>query len=343
MPGSEIIFVGARHHLRGEPSNPEAPRRQSISSFAYRALLLTSALAGVAGAQEPYVVVAKAYEVNLIFSAADFEGRPIEDLTVADMRLLDAGKAQLRITKFEHHESLPLRVGLVVDTSGSMLGAAMRSNQAIANLFATKVLRNASDRAFVTGFDFDQKLLVDWTNDAEVLRRSTMQLGSDAGSRMGGTALYDSVYRTVRDQFAHQPGLTAATANAVLLFSDGDDNVSHAYLKDVVNLCEATQTRIYVFSREAKSRSDSGEKNLRELAARTGGQVFYDEQPETALADLRKIEGALRNSYTIAYTPSNVKEDGKFHAISLTSPTRGGVVTTRTGYYAPVPTRSPAN
>jgi VWFA-related protein len=222
----------------------------------------------------------------------------------------------------------------VVDTSRSMLGELKRS-QAITALFATKILRNDSDQAFVTGFDFDHKLMSDWTNDPEVLRESTMRLGRDAASRMGGTAIYDSLYRTIREQFAHQPGLTSGTANAILLFSDGDDNISHAYLKDVVDLCEATQTRIYVFSGFAKSRSDSGEKNLRELAARTGGQIFYNEGPANALNDLKKMEGGLRNSYTLAYRPSSVKEDGRFHAISLSSPTRGGVVTTRTGYYAP--------
>ena len=311
-----------------------------ISHFGHRVFLLT-ALTAIATAkqreivQEPYVVSAKAYEVNLIFSAADFDGHPIDDLTFADMRLLDAGKPQQRITKFEHRAGLSLRVGIVVDTSRSMLGEALKNNQSIATLFATRILRNSSDQAFVTGFDFDHKLMADWTNDPEVLRQSTMRLGQDASSRMGGTAIYDSVYRTVREQFAHRPELTSGTANAVLLFSDGYDNISHAYLKDVVDLCEATQTRIYVFSEFAKSRSDAGQKNLSELTARTGGQIFYNDKPANALADLRKMEGGLRNSYMLAYRPSSVKEDGKFHTIALSSPTRGGVVTTKTGYYAP--------
>ncbi len=309
--------------------------------IAYRSLvwiaLAASAVAGQCQAADtPFLFRVNTYEVNLVFSAADFEGHPIDDLTLADIKLTDSGKVQQRVTKFEHHASLPLRVGIVVDTSRSMLGEAMRRNHAIATLFAAKVLRNGTDEAFVTGFDFDRKLLTDWTSDPDLLHDAMTRLGKDAASRLGGTAIYDSLYRTVHEQFGLQLEKTAGKANAVLLFSDGDDNVSHAYLQDVVNLCQTTQTRIYVFSDQAKSHFDHGEKNLRELAARTGGQIFYEERPAKALADLRAIEASLRDSYFLAYQPSNVKEDGKFHPISLKSPTRGGLITTRSGYYAPV-------
>ncbi|HTD95378.1 MAG TPA: VWA domain-containing protein [Edaphobacter sp.] len=288
--------------------------------------------------QPAYTIPVSVYEVNLIFSASDFEGIPIEDLTLSDLRLLDNGKQQRQILKFEHRTGLPLRAGIVVDTSRSMLGA-LRRNRLITAVFASKILRSSSDQSFVLGFDFEAKLLHDWTSNADDLQMAMHQLGQDAKSRLGGSAVYDSVYRAVRDQFARQPSLTTGTGNLILLFSDGGDNASHAYLQDVVDICQQTHTTIYVFSDSSKSRFDTGQKNLRELAARTGGRIFYDEDPVNALKDLRTIESELRNSYLIAYKPSSVKPDGKFHSINLTSPTRGGIITTRSGYYAPKPSR----
>ena len=249
------------------------------------------------------------------------------------MRLLDDGKRQKKIVKFEHRTDLPLRAGIVVDTSGSMMGHLSR-NQQITGLFAEKILRSASDRSFVMGFDFEQKLLQDWTAKSEELRAASLQLGNDAGSRAGGTALYDSVYIAVRDEFANKNTSSTGTANVLLVFSDGEDNRSHARLQDVVDICQQTNSRIYVFYGSSKSMFGEGQKNLRDLATGTGGRVFYDDDAAHALNDLRIIENDLRNNYLIVYKPSNIKDDGKFHAISFNSPTRGGVITTRSGYYA---------
>ena len=168
-----------------------------------------------------------------------------------------------------------------------------------------------------------------------MLEKASGQLGRGASSRLGGTALYDSIYRTVREQFRDQPQRTDGTANLLLLFSDGDDNVSHSFLRDVVDLCQATQTRIYVFSAKPKARSNDGEKHLRLLASLTGGRIFYDESPATAIVDLRVIEANLRNSYVLACKPSHIKQDGKFHALKLEAPAFDVVITTRGGYFAP--------
>jgi VWFA-related protein len=285
-------------------------------------------------AQEPYTVTAKAYEVKLVFSASNHLGSAVDDLVQADLAVTDDGKPQHDITHFERRTSLPLRAGILVDTSRSMMDVAQR-NQEIIRLFATKILRGESDQAFLSEFDFDRIGRADWTADPAVLEKASTQLGRGSGSRLGGTALYDSVYRTVREQFQAQPERTDGTANLLLLFSDGDDNVSHAFLRDVVDLCQATQTRIYVFSANPKAKSDDGEKHLRLLASLTGGRIFYDESPATALVDLRMIEADLRNSYVLAYKPSHLKQDGKFHALKLDAPAFDVAITTRGGYFAP--------
>ena len=281
-----------------------------------------------------YTLPVRVDEVSVVFSASDFEGRPIDDLTLADMRLLDNGKRQTKILKFEHRTELPLRAGILVDVSNSMQGE-MHRTQMITGLFSGKILRSKSDQAFVMSFGRAQKLLQDWTSHGDELHDASLRLTEKWNGVGMGTAIYDSVYIAVRDQIAKKPELTTGTANVILLFSDGVDNASHARLQDVMDICQQTNSRIYVFYGESKSHFGEGQKNLRDLVAGTGGRVFYNDDGAHALNDLRIIENDLRNNYLIAYKPSNLKDDGKFHAIRLTSPNRGGEIVTRSGYYAP--------
>jgi VWFA-related protein len=227
-----------------------------------------------------------------------------------------------------------LRAGILVDVSNSMQ-SEMHRTQMITGLFSGKILRSKSDQAFVMSFGRGQKLLQDWTSHGGELHDASLRL-SEKWSGVGiGTAIYDSVYIAVRDQIAKKPEQTTGTANVILLFSDGVDNASHARLQDVMDICQQTNSRVYVFYGEGKSHFGEGQKNLRDLVAGTGGRVFYNDDAAHALNDLRIIENDLRNNYLIAYKPSNLTDDGKFHSIRLTSPNRGGEIITRSGYYAP--------
>ena len=281
--------------------------------------------------QTTFTLPVRVDEVSVVFSASDFEGLPINDLRLSDMTLQDDGKKQTKIMKFEHHAELPLRAGILVDVSGSMESNSPFT-QLITRLFAERILRSDSDQAFIMQFTSMQRMVQDWTNSAEELRQGSQPPRKSMGI---ATAIYDSIYIAVRDQIAKQPERTSGKANAILLFSDGVDDASHARLQDVMNICQQTNTRIYVFYYGSKSRFGDGQKNLRDLAAGAGGRVFYNQDVADALSNLRIIENDLRNSYLIAYRPSHLKDDGKFHAIRLTSPTRGGVIVTRSGYYAP--------
>ena len=113
-------------------------------------------------AQEPYTVTAKAYEVKLVFSASNHLGSAVDDLEQADLKVTDDGKPQHDITHFERRTSLPLRAGILVDMSRSMMNVAQR-NRGIIQLFATKILRSESDQAFLSEFDFDRTSRADWT------------------------------------------------------------------------------------------------------------------------------------------------------------------------------------
>jgi VWFA-related protein len=281
-------------------------------------------------AADPYTLNVAVDEVSLTFHAADFHGIPMDDLKLDDLRILDNGKRPRQIVSFETHQNLPVRFGILMDTSRSML-EYVRRNQAIANEYLTQLLHKQTDRAFIVRFDSESKVLQDWTGDSDALTATLRNVAADHGSRMGGTALFDSIYKACRDQFGTDNPLAG---NFILLFTDGVDNASHARLEDDIDICQKANVAIYIFSAEPKSLFSDGQKTLNKLATQTGGVIFFDQIRETIWNDLRIIDANLRSQYRLIYKPQHFKRDDSFHHIKLDSPNRGGVITTRSGYYA---------
>jgi VWFA-related protein len=279
----------------------------------------------------PYTLTVPVDEVSLTFHASDFQGLPIEDLTLSDLRLMDNGTRQLRILSFEPHQNLPIRAGILFDTSRSMLGY-LKKNQEITNLYTAHLLRKETDRAFVMRFDFEAQVMQNWTNDAGAIAARLRTIAADHASRLGGTAIFDAIYTACRDQWNGDRDMV--TGNFLLLFSDGLDNFSHARMRDVIDACQQARTTIYVFSNEPKSRFSQGQKTLGELVKESGGRIFFDLEGDEIWNDLRIIESDQRSQYRLVYKPSRLKLDGSFHQIKLDSPNRGGMITTRSGYYA---------
>lgn len=80
-----------------------------------------------------------------------------------------------------------------------------------------------------------------------------------------------------------------------------------------------------------------GRKTLAELASKSGGRVFYDDDSDAAIYnDLRMIEADLRNQYRLVYKPAELTHDGSFHRIELKAPERVDSIVVRGGYFAPV-------
>jgi VWFA-related protein len=271
-------------------------------------------------------------EVSMVFHAEGAQGEPIDNLTLKDFALLDNGKPPRQVLSFEALDHLPVHAGIVIDTSRSARAylAASRHNAA---LFATLVLDAQTDRAFVMRFDSESKILQDWTGESATLAAKISEAGGDSESRMGGTVLYDSLYKACRDQFGGAEPETLA--NVLLLFSDGLDNASHALLQDDVEMCQRHRVAIYSISPEPKAIANNGQKNLRELSFKTGGGLLFDQQDGHMISRFRAVVGGERGGYRLVYKPADLKRDGRFHIVRLESLRRAIFLRARTGYYAP--------
>lgn len=272
-------------------------------------------------------------EVSLIFRAADAHGLPINDLKLDELSIQDNGKPPSKILSFQSQQGFPIRAGILVDTSESTEENLPR-DRAISIEYAQQLLRQQTDQAFVMDFGYISKITQPWTSDSVALTAGVRNITTGRENPIGGTALFDSIYRACFYEFGKIDH--AASGNFILLFSDGEDNASHASLKDVVDVCQRSNTAIYAFRSEPKLSWSSGPETLADLTAESGGRVFHDDDSEAAINnDLRTIEADLRNQYRLIYKPAEFKHDGSFHHIELKASDRVDSISVRSGYYAP--------
>jgi VWFA-related protein len=270
-------------------------------------------------------------EVSLTFHASDAQGAPMQNLSQEDMRLFDDGKPENRIVNFEAYHDLPLRAGILMDTSISMQ-SSVRYNLDIASAYLARFFRTQTDRAFVMRFDVETHLERDWSGNPGILADGLEAAAYETGRGSDGTAIFDSIYKACRDQWAADSG--AVTGNFILLFTDGMDNASHARIADVIDRCQRSRTAIYVFLNEWKTRGSRGQETLEELVAKSGGRIFYQPNGAQMERDLDIMVSDMRSQYSMVYKVPELKRDGAFHRIKLACGVKRCEVLARSGYYA---------
>jgi Ca-activated chloride channel homolog len=267
-------------------------------------------------------------EVDLIFTVTDKHGHYIPNLKQSDFALLDDGKAPLRVNSFHQQINLPLRVGIVIDTSTS-IHSRFKFEQQAAIDFLLQIVKARSDRAFVMGFDVTPTVTANWTNDLDALETGVNKLASG-----GGTALFDAVYSACRDKLLTSRG-QEPVRKAIILLSDGDDNQSRVHLDEAVKECQRAETIIYSISTNWTPSRGAGDKVMSELAEETGGQIFFPPSVEEVSTSFKTIEEELRSQYALIYTPADFKTDGAFRTIYLYCNDRRYQVRAKKGYFAP--------
>ena len=268
-------------------------------------------------------------EVNLIFTVTDKKGKFITGLKRESFGLLDDGRPPSAVVQFTQQTNLPLRVGIMLDTSSS-IRQRFQFEQDSAVEFLLQILHR-DDRAFVEGFDIQTDLAQDFTNNVDLLNEGIRKLRPG-----GGTALFDSLYKTCKDQMLTLRE-TGAVRRALILVSDGDDNYSRVQESDAIKMCQRADTIVYSISTNISPSKDKGDDVLKAISEATGGQAFYPIKLEDVAIGFRNIEEELRSQYHLVYRPANLKMDGSFRTIYLQATDPRYHVRAQKGYFAPRP------
>jgi VWFA-related protein len=277
---------------------------------------------------EPTRIQVDVTRVSLLFTVTDKKGRFITDLDKNDFEIVE-GKRRQTISDFAAESDLPLRLGILIDTSNS-IRERFKFEQEAAGQFIDSVMRTNLDKAMVVSFDTSAELVSDLVSDTDKLTAAIRDL--HAG---GGTALYDAIYFACRDKLSQdQPRYKFR--RAIVIVSDGDDNQSRYTRDQALEMAQKADVVIYAISTNITRIETDGDKVLRYFAQETGGRAFFPFKVEDLDQSFENIANELRHQYSISYRPEPLKTDGLFHAIDVRVRERKNLlVNVRRGYYAP--------
>ncbi|WP_047492621.1 VWA domain-containing protein [Terriglobus sp. TAA 43] len=277
-----------------------------------------------------YTLKAFVPEVYQVFTVTDKKGHFVTGLKQQDFGLLDDGRHPERIISFTQQANLPLRIGIMLDTSNS-IRTRFQFEQQAATEFLLQVLRPRQDAAFVSGFDVRLDLVQDYTNSIDKLSTAIEKLRPG-----GGTAFFDAIYQTCRDQ------MLTVTSNetirkALIVVSDGEDNYSRVQEQEAIKECQRADTLVYTISTNVSPSRDKGDDVLMRLSEATGGRTFFPLKIEDVAKGFQEIETELRSQYSLRYRPADLKQDGSFRTIYLSTVDQRYHVRARKGYFSPKP------
>src|SRR5215472_572800 len=288
--------------------------------------------------------------VDVLFTVLDRRNKLVPTLDKPDFRILD-DNTQQEIRYFSKQSDLPLRIGMLVDTSNSIRDR-IKFEQDAADNFLFSVLRRGKDEAFVMTFDDEPQVIQVFTGDTGLLRDKI-----DRTRAGGGTAVYDAIYQACVQELSHPPRPPGDQPDVVrrvmILISDGEDNLSTHTRAEAIEMAQRTSVVIYTISTStqwvtlddpSKERTGNrkyhlteGDKVLQDLADETGGRPFYPYHVDDLDQSFQDIGEELRNQYSLAYNPTNHQLDGRYHKIKIEIPgEKGYQVRARRGYYARV-------
>ncbi|HEX8837968.1 MAG TPA: VWA domain-containing protein [Candidatus Acidoferrum sp.] len=279
--------------------------------------------------------------VNIFATVRDKQKHIMPSLKKEDFRIFENDQEQ-KIAFFSAEKTLPVTLGLLIDTSGSEQNR-LPAEQEAATAFLNRVLRKG-DEAMVISFDVDVDLLSDFTDDRAQLDRAIRSarinapmvsmtnpgpLPPESRTRgLRGTAFYDAIWTACGEKLA-----TEAGRKALVIITDADDQGSKVRVEEAIEAAQRTNTVVHILLVHDPGfgwRPDIAHK----LADATGGRVIEVSSQKHLQEAFDQISEELRTEYTLGYYPTNSVRDGTFRKIKVETTDKDLKVLARKGYYA---------
>jgi Ca-activated chloride channel homolog len=276
--------------------------------------------------------------VTLTATVTDRRGRYAANLRQGDFAVYEDGVRQ-ELAYFNTGDRVPVSLGIVFDTSGSMIDKIEGVSDAVEH-FVKSVA--PGDEIFLVRFSDDAELVQDFTDDRRRILRAVERL-----EPRGSTALYDAILL----------GLQKVTEGkhrkrALLLLTDGNDTASSVRLEDALAASRKAEVIVYALGIGHGARGSFGHggfgghqdtvdmRVLRAFADATGGNAYFLENAHEGGRDrvdeaAAEVAAELKQQYTLGYYPTNKRRDGAFRQIKVELSDKSLRVRTKRGYYAP--------
>ncbi len=266
--------------------------------------------------------------VSLNLVVTDANGRQFPDLGADDIALFEDGVPQ-QISLFAQEE-WPIRLSILLDSSGSMSSALPVAKRA-----ATRLVRTLrpGDEAQVAQFSRSLDVLQESTDDHDALERAI-----DRIAPQGETALYNALYVTLKD-LARQRSDDDLARRAIIVFSDGEDTASMVDDEQLLDLARRAGVVVYTIGLltppvAGRLVEPLPTYILTALARETGGRAFFPRTLTELDGAYDRIARELRTLYGVGYVSHNPRPDGGWRRIAIRTRLGNLLVRHRSGYYA---------
>jgi Ca-activated chloride channel homolog len=331
----------------------------------FAALIAATAVTG-AQSQEGFRFKSGVDLVNVTATVTDEDGRFVSGLRREDFTVYEDGKLQ-DVSHFSN-DRVPVSLGIVLDTSGSMSPEKMSAARSAIDRLIYDLL-DKDDELFLVEFATRVRLRQDWTIDRGLISRAVRETNAT-----GGTAIYDAISTAI-------PTAQAGThvKKALLLISDGNDTNSATSVGALRQQIRESEVLVYALGIDGSGRradivrppvqiplpmpfpfpggrrprpglppiggggggggwpSAPGERvnadALRQITDDTGGRTEIVRGSEGLGPATARIADELSKQYYLGYS-SNTERDGQWHSIRVNVRDRRLTVRARRGYVA---------
>jgi Ca-activated chloride channel homolog len=247
--------------------------------------------------QEVPLFRAQSELVVLHVMVKDRQGAYVAGLSPDAFEVLEDGRPQP--IAFFASEDAPVTVGLLIDSSGSMMRVRDRI---VAASSAFVQSSNPRDEVFALTFNDDIRTVPDsppyFVSDVDTLRPLLAGVFVPAGR----TRLYDAIAE----------GLSYVSTGTrdrrvLVVLSDGGDNASRSTFSDTLMLVQASNVVVYAIALVDPLDQEADPKRLTRIADGSGGAAFRPRDIGEVDKTFQQIARDVRSSYTIGYEPANTR------------------------------------
>jgi Ca-activated chloride channel family protein len=268
--------------------------------------------------------------VNVTATVLDESGKYMDGLRLEDFQVFEDGQEQ-KISFFSHDLRVPLSIGVLIDSSGSM---RHKLQQALQTVREIALALSPQDEMFVVSFDSDVSMRQRFTTNMAEVQRSMRDIKSG-----GETAAYDAI------QLGMEQMKSARHQKKILLWvTDGFDTKSRVNATQVEEILKRSEVLVYAIGIDdddddplvlRRTRYHIYHYMLGRLTALSGGRAFrLFTGRNYALNSLAQVLlEELHQQYTLSYYPTSAPDKDKWHQVEVKVKKNGSQIRHRTGYY----------
>jgi Ca-activated chloride channel family protein len=287
--------------------------------FCASVLLTSPASEVVAAAQSPRPTV------SVLVSVSDKKGSAISNLTAADFKVREDGKAQV-ITKVDNASTSPLSILFLVDQSGSTINAASDLKKVLnaAVQFIRSSMQPGRDKVALATFQTTVNLQQDFTDNVD---QFVQTMSKTIGRVGGGTAFNDAIYgaSTLLERRAGR--------RLILVVGDGYDTASRFSRSDAIKAARKADVWIVAIALQSPQPpgpfSRGGDQSLEAISEESGGRFFKSSD----LKQFDKIREELQAQYLLQYESTNSNLTDDYRAIRVETVDKNYKARHRSGYW----------